>query len=298
MKRSIGNLIALVSALAVIMTAAVPASGQQPGQARPEAPRRMQMPGMGRITHENDEFQARMILAGVQVIDLKGAGMGGAHSYLVEGKDSALLIDTGFGKGDLGGFVKSVTQLPLTVVNTHGHPDHAGDSYAGGNRDFEKVYVHPADFPMIRHKDNLVPVEEGHVFDLGGRKLEVIAIPGHTPGHIALLDSDAKIIFTGDEVTITGTWLQFPNCPPVEVYLESMLKLKKRAAEFECCFGGHGQTPVDTRLLSEIIQNTRNILDGKVPEEKNTGPGGEALVAVYDRSRILYKKENLRAGQK
>ena len=257
----------------------------QQDQEKKELPR--QLPNMGIVTHENDKYMAWLILARVHVIDQKNIFP--AHSYLVEGNDAALLIDTGYGKGDLSGFVKSVTQLPVTVVNTHGHQDHSG-----GNSQFEKVYIHPADIARLKYKDNAVPIENGHVFDLGGRKLEVIEIPGHTPGHIALLDSEAKIIFAGDEVTITGTWMQFPYSTPLETYLESMKNLKKRAGEFDCCFGGHGQTPVDTRLLTEIIQNTQNILDGKVPEEPNEGAGGEALVSRYDRSKILYKKENLR----
>ena len=65
---------------------------------------------------------------------------GADNMYLVEGADSALLIDTGLGTADLASFVKKLTSKPLIVVNTHGHPDHAGS-----NHQFRKVYVHSAD---------------------------------------------------------------------------------------------------------------------------------------------------------
>lgn len=62
--------------------------------------------------------------------------------YLIEGKDSALLVDTGIGVADLVSAVKKLTDKPLIVVNTHGHPDHCGANYQ-----FEKVYIHPAIHP-------------------------------------------------------------------------------------------------------------------------------------------------------
>src|SRR4030042_60966 len=65
---------------------------------------------------------------------------GSDNIYLVEGSDSAMLIDNGLGTADLASFVKTLTSKPLIVVITHGHPDHAGSNYQ-----FEKVYIHPAD---------------------------------------------------------------------------------------------------------------------------------------------------------
>src|SRR6187551_425539 len=44
--------------------------------------------------------------------------------YLITGRDSAMLIDTGLGFADLKRFVRTITTLPLIVVNTHSHPDH------------------------------------------------------------------------------------------------------------------------------------------------------------------------------
>ena len=48
---------------------------------------------------------------------------GAATCYLVTGSKYAMLIDTGIGVGNLSGLVSDLTDLPLIVVNTHGHPD-------------------------------------------------------------------------------------------------------------------------------------------------------------------------------
>ena len=65
---------------------------------------------------------------------------GGVGSSLIVGKHQAMLIDTGYGFADISKAVRKVTDLPLRVVNTHGHTDHAG-----GNRYFNKVWMNPAD---------------------------------------------------------------------------------------------------------------------------------------------------------
>jgi hydroxyacylglutathione hydrolase len=125
--------------------------------------------------------------------------------YLVGGQEKALLIDTGIGGADIMRFVRTLTDLPVVVVNTHGHPDHAG-----GNAQFAVVHAGEKDFDLIRffassdgrgsmegppvpaewrytgpeNETELVAVGQGFVFDLGGRQLEVIDVPGHTPGGI------------------------------------------------------------------------------------------------------------------
>src|SRR5437867_7145868 len=49
--------------------------------------------------------------------------------YLLEGKDSTLLIDAGLGLADLKDFVQTLTSKPLIIVNTHAHPDHSGGDF-------------------------------------------------------------------------------------------------------------------------------------------------------------------------
>ena len=50
---------------------------------------------------------------------------GSQNIYLLEGKEKAMLIDTGWGAGNLRACVEKLTDKPLIVVNTHFHPDHS-----------------------------------------------------------------------------------------------------------------------------------------------------------------------------
>lgn len=61
---------------------------------------------------------------------------GTENMYLLEGDEKALLIDTGYGVGNLRAYVENLTDKPIVVANTHYHPDHAA-----GNGEFEQVYM-------------------------------------------------------------------------------------------------------------------------------------------------------------
>jgi glyoxylase-like metal-dependent hydrolase (beta-lactamase superfamily II) len=148
-------------------------------------------------------------------------------SFLFAGRERALLWDTGLGIGDLKALAGTLTAKPLTVVNSHAHFDHMGDNWRFGA-------VHAADHPACRARiqsglppaalaghltpdqfsrpcppgfnpgaheirgANHIPVNEGEVFDLGGRAFEVLATPGHSPDSLMLFDCENSILLTGD----------------------------------------------------------------------------------------------------
>ncbi len=262
-------------------------------------------------------FKIEQVADKVWCIDDHGAD----NMYLVEGRDKALFIDTGTGAAKLRDCLKSITKLPIIVVNTHGHPDHAG-----GNFQFEKVYAHAMDFEMIRRfnqkeerknvvqnmlrgstvpeslvlKDSddqkpatLVPVKQGYVFDLGQRKLEVIEVPGHTMGSICLLDSKNKILFTGDNDNLL-VWLFLDGCAPLESYLQTLQKLNQRSKEFDILMPGHG-LPIDKAFIGEQITCAQNILDGSCTGKPYKSFAGNGLICSYKRAGIAYNPDNLRA---
>jgi hydroxyacylglutathione hydrolase len=258
-------------------------------------------------------FKASQVSPGVWCID----DHGNDNMYLVIGKDSALLIDNGIGAANLRDYVNALTNLPLKVVVTHGHSDHAGSDYQ-----FSEVYIHPDDMSMaaiysklpnknmakannipiaesdifrdtLNHKPTVLKaVHEGYIFKLGGRSLEVIHVPGHTPGELVLLDKENKILFTGDNSN-TLVWLFLMNCVPLEVYLESLEKLNKRANEFHLIFPGHG-IPITDGFLDEQIQCVKNILDGTCVGEKYETFAGNGLLCTYKRASVAYNPDNLR----
>lgn len=231
-------------------------------------------------------FETKQIAAEVWCINDHGQ----ANIYLVEGAEKALLIDTGLGKADLATCVKTITRLPVTVVNTHGHPDHVG-----GNFQFPKVYAHPLDFELVNHSSSeassLEPIRAGDEFDLGQRKLEVIEVPGHTKGSIALLDTENKLLFAGDNNNVL-VWLFLNECLPLEIYLQTLQKLNEQAGEFNSILPGHGDV-LDTSFISEQIVCAQKIISGECQGEAYETIFGSGLLCSYKRSGIAYNPENI-----
>lgn len=226
---------------------------------------------------ENKFFKAEKLYNNVTAI----AGMGGELCYLVEGKDRALLIDSLTGVGDLQAYVRELTDLPVTVVNTHGHVDHCG-----GNFDYGECYIHPDDialmydhadparrlefsksgakFMPLRTEPTLAdvpkprpivtrPVYDGDIFDLGGGvQLEVIGVPGHSFGTIVLLDRAKRVVFSGDACNV-NTLLFIGGSTTIERYKQSLLHFKTFQPYFDIMRGGHGLVEVPKVIIDEAI---------------------------------------------
>ena len=264
---------------------------------------------------EEKWFKTKLVAEKVWRID----DHGGDNIYLIVGDEKALLIDTGLGVADLAACVSDITNLPLLVVNTHGHPDHAG-----GNFQFPEIYAHPADFKLVEQfsskndHDGMVrsmiennpgfeaiflkdiddykmpeikPVTAGYVFDLGNRKIEVIETPGHTKGSIVLLDAENKLLFTGDNDN-TLVWLFLDGCLPIESYLQTLQRLNQRSDEFDNIFPGHGDV-IDKSFINEQIICAKNIISRECQGEKYESFAGSALLCKYKRAGIAYNPENI-----
>ena len=72
------------------------------------------------------EYAPEKIGDGMWRITDFGGFAGNEDMYLIEGKDKALLFDTGMGKGDLPAFIRTLTNLPVDIAITHGNRDHFG----------------------------------------------------------------------------------------------------------------------------------------------------------------------------
>ncbi len=185
--------------------------------------------------------------------------------YLICGKDKALLFDTANGREDLHEVVRSLTDLPLIVVDSHGHPDHVA-----GNKYFDHAYLHPADLPVVEgfldaenRKTPLLPLEIGQVFDLGGVKLEVVPLQGHTPGSVGLLDREKRILFTGDAVN-THLWMQLDHGLKIADLREMLLDLKANfGGTFDRVFHGHARAAREAELVDTLINACDELLSGK-----------------------------------
>jgi hydroxyacylglutathione hydrolase len=117
--------------------------------------------------------------------------------YLILGKQRALLVDTGAGESDAATVVqKLIANLPLVVTHSHGHGDHtAGDKGFAG---LPNVTLIPAAVDA-QQKAFEIDNSIGKI-DLGYRIIDVLAIPGHQPAHLAYYDRKTGILLTGDHL--------------------------------------------------------------------------------------------------
>ena len=191
----------------------------------------------------------------------------GVRFFLLAGEERALLVDSGRDVLNAREIAESLTDLPLSLLNTHADGDHVAC-----NGQFESFYMHPAEEPNYRRGDRpgtILPVQEGDVLDLGGRPLEIIHIPGHTPGSIALLDIADRVLISGDPVQ-DGRIFMFGPFRNMENYIRSLEHLQNWAGRFDEVWPSHASFPVSLELIGKLYDGAQDILAGKVscsPEE-------------------------------
>ncbi|MBN1144571.1 MAG: MBL fold metallo-hydrolase [Bacteroidales bacterium] len=144
--------------------------------------------------------------------------------YLVEGAQQAMLIDVGTKTRKLDSIIRLITKKPLVVMITHAHSDHAGNIGF-----FDEIWMHPADTVLLNrsYKGKINFVNDGDVFDLGGTQIEVVHMPGHTPGSIVLIDRNAGICYSGDAFGSNHAWLQLKPLSPMQTYVNSCIRMEK-----------------------------------------------------------------------
>lgn len=211
----------------------------------------------------------------------------GVFITLVVGEEKALLLDTGYGLDNLLETVAQITNLPLIVVNSHGHIDHIL-----GNRFFDEVYLHPNDNQVYQHhtaqdrrqdivrlqsvrpeifpenfstdayladyKTKILPIYEGDVFDLGGVKLTVIHAPGHTSGGIALLNDRDRLLLAGDAIS-PHVWMLLQESTSIATYIQALQKLQSLKAQYDGIVAGHVPVILPNEMIDRLIHCADNI---------------------------------------
>lgn len=214
-------------------------------------------------------------------------GVGGELMYLVEGVKKAILIDTGIGEGNLRSFVKTMTRKPITVILTHGHLDHAM-----GINGFDQVYLSPADWTIFENSKDIlkrrlflknrsgdepmpfelcevespdfIPLMEGKKFELGNISLEIYSVPGHTPGSVAVLFPEERILLTGDSCNNFTFLFKKNECLSVQAYERTLRqfydKVKNR---YERILLSHRSGEGAKDLIENVIQVCDDIMKNR-----------------------------------
>jgi hydroxyacylglutathione hydrolase len=194
-------------------------------------------------------------------------------SYLIQGEDRALLFDSGSGRRDIRPVVKGLTGLPVMVTFSHPHFDHVGT-----HRRFARVAMF--DHPTLRSRVRdgyFTPslgqhlklgrprfqVDEwwaiGDEIDLGGRELEVLYVPGHSPESMALLDRERGQLFLGDFLYNYELFIE-----DLDQYLDSSEALLSVTEGSETLFGAHGVPRMPYARLEQLNQLLGKVQRGKV----------------------------------
>ncbi len=187
----------------------------------------------------------------------------GVRCFLFEGAERAMLVDTGFGTGDLAAMVQSLTSKPVFVLNTHADRDHIGC-----NHQFETVYMHPAEFDRYMLTDTYetiqkppAPIWKGEELDLGTFAFEIVLIPGHTPGSIALFEKEKRFLISGDSVAEGGAIYMFGAGRNLPAYLASIQKLRTLVAtHIDVIYASHHVLRVAPATLNTLIAGGTKLL--------------------------------------
>jgi glyoxylase-like metal-dependent hydrolase (beta-lactamase superfamily II) len=220
-------------------------------------------------------------------------------SYLLLGSERALLFDSGLGIGHIDQVVKSLTSLPVSVLNSHSHFDHVGGNYAFDDiyaRDLDYTRNHATGIPNAKIASELKPesvcpplpqgvtresyaikpfriartVSDGQIIDIGGRKLEVVFTPGHTPDSLCLLDRANRLLLTGDTFYPGPLWLFVPETD-LNAYKKSITRLAGLSGAVDHLLPAHNAPDAAPHLLGDVVSAFKTIDAGTAKWEPHDG---------------------------
>ena len=187
---------------------------------------------------------------------------GGVRFFLLAGEEKALLVDSGMQIRNAREIAENLVDLPVELLNTHADPDHIAS-----NHEFDSFYMNPAEasnyYKTHKGTGTIIPVTDGDIIDLGGRKLEIITLPGHTPGSIAVLDKNARALFSGDPIQ-DGSIFMFGVHREMHAYILSLEKLEKHRDRFDKIYPSHGTCPIEPKLIDALRDGAKRILAGGI----------------------------------
>jgi glyoxylase-like metal-dependent hydrolase (beta-lactamase superfamily II) len=201
-------------------------------------------------------------------------------SYLIIGTKQAVLFDTGMGIGNIHDLVSRMTSRPVVVLNSHTHNDHVGGNWqfpfvfgmdtaftrnsAKGSRDDAQSELAsgmicgdlPKGFNAATYATKpwkiSMAVHDGFKINLGGRTVEIIATPGHTPDAICLFDRANGMLFTGDTYYPAPIWLYRPETD-MDAYVASVKRIAALQPQVKVVLGAHNVPVAEPTVLPKLV---------------------------------------------
>jgi glyoxylase-like metal-dependent hydrolase (beta-lactamase superfamily II) len=114
-------------------------------------------------------------------------------------------------------------------------------------------------------------LHDGDRIDLGGRTIEVIATPGHTPDSISLFDRANGLLFTGDTYYPGTVWLYRPETD-LSAYGNSVRRIAALRPEVKLVLGAHNVPVAPPSILEDLVDAFEKVQAGQV-QSKPAGVG-------------------------
>ena len=186
--------------------------------------------------------------------------------YLLVGDECALLVDSGRTTTNAKEIAEELTDLPIKLLNTHADFDHIA-----GNDSFSTAYMHPSEYVNYfvdgKMHPQPTPVWDQQVLDLGNREIEVVSIPGHTPGSIALLDKKYRVLISGDSIQ-DGRIYMFGVFRNMIAYKQSLLKIVDYIDQFDWVYAAHGTFNLPSTIIFDLVKAVEQIEKQEVDYEE------------------------------
>ena len=140
------------------------------------------------------------------------------NTYVVyDDSKECIIIDPGcvdpHEKEELVNFIEKENLYVKTLINTHCHIDHVLGNYFVKQKYGVELIIHKSDLPTLKANEVVAPMygfnnyepteadgflEEGEQFKFGNTVFDILFVPGHAPGHMALVNVDEKVCISGD----------------------------------------------------------------------------------------------------
>lgn len=221
--------------------------------------------------------------------------------FVIAGDQKALLVDAGDKADvDLMALVRKCTDKPVVFALTHTHGDHLG-----AVSQFDELWVNEKESMaqlQRTYKGKISYMEDGHVFDLGGRLIQALEITGHTDGGMIFCDYKTGNAYVGDCFGTGQVWLQMNrSATPISDYLSQCRKMLgyMAARHIVHLYTGHfGQENCiyGINYIQDMATLAENMLKGEYTSEHHnrSAASSNTQMAALRRAVIVFNPDKVR----